>query len=118
MIGWPFSRAAAVGYCLAASSLAESRDWPRGLPTGAATLAAFLLPASIALWVLGDARRRGRSLPYDYGSLVFFAWPVLVPVYLFSTRGRRGWATIGIFLLLYLGTGLAVSVVLLPKSIH
>jgi hypothetical protein len=37
---------------------------------------------------------------------VFFAWPLFVPIYLFSTRGWRAFATLGFFLLLYLAAAL------------
>lgn len=48
----------------------------------------------MAFWVLADARKRQRNLPYDYGSLVFFAWPIAVPIYLFQTRGARALITL------------------------
>lgn len=52
----------------------------------------WLLPLIIAAWVIRDARNRKRALCYDYGTFVFFAWPILVPVYLFQTRGK--WALV------------------------
>ena len=70
----------------------------------------MLIYSSIALWVITDARLRDRPLPYDFGMFVFLALPVVVPVYLFSTRGWRGFATIGWFLLLYIAAGIASTV--------
>jgi hypothetical protein len=89
-------------YCFAATALHEGLGSPSGAPLFASMLASFLLPSSMALWVLADARQRRRRLPYDFGSFVFFAWPLVVPIYLFSTRGWRAFATLGFFLLLYL----------------
>ena len=63
---------------------------PDGLPSFAEVIAAYLLPASIALWVRGDAHRRRRPLPYDLDSFVFLFWPIAAPVYLLRTRGLSG----------------------------
>ena len=69
----------------------------------AAVLNAYLIPASIALWIHADARRRPqRSLPYDFAALVFFMWPIAAPIYLFRTRGLRAFGPIAIFVLLML----------------
>ncbi|MCX6899987.1 MAG: hypothetical protein NT105_14980 [Verrucomicrobia bacterium] len=55
-------------------------------------------------WVYADASLRQRSLCYDYDTFLFFAWPVLVPYYLFQTRGVRGFLP----LLYFAGMGLSV----------
>jgi len=44
----------------------------------------------LALWVLADRRNRGFSVPYEFDTFVFFAWPVVVPYYLYRSRGRGG----------------------------
>src|SRR5262245_16656666 len=54
----------------------------------------FAFPLVIASWVTADARKRGRQLCYDYDSFVFFASPIVVPVYLFQTRGARALLTL------------------------
>ena len=54
----------------------------------------FALPLVIASWVTADARKRGRQLCYDYDSFVFFAWPLIAPVYIFQTRGVRAFLTL------------------------
>jgi hypothetical protein len=62
----------------------------------------------LAWWVIADARKRRRELWYDFGTFVFFAWPVVVPIYLFKTRGMRGFLTLLCFAGLVLFTvGLA-----------
>ena len=47
----------------------------------------------------------------DFDSFLYFAWPVMVPVYLFQTRGLRAFLTLlcfaGIWLLAWI-PGLAV----------
>ena len=73
-------------------------------------LAGLLAPTGIALWLLADARQRGRSLPYDAGTFFFLAWPILAPIYLFSTRGWRAFAVFGWFLLLNLGAAFFYTV--------
>src|SRR5258705_13187032 len=59
------------------------------IPKPADLAVSVALPLIIASWVLSDAQKRGRHLCYDFGSFVFFAWPFVVPVYLFQTRGAR-----------------------------
>jgi hypothetical protein len=60
------------------------------------------LPLVIASWVTADARKRGRQLCYDYDSFVFFAYPILAPVYLFQTRGVRAFLTLVCFAAIWL----------------
>lgn len=103
-IRWFLSLPAAMFYCLTASALHAMLDSPLGFPALVALLAEILLPSSIALWVLADARRRHRALPYDFGSFIFLAWPVLVPIYLFHTRSWRAFAPLGFFVLLYIAS--------------
>ncbi|MDB6111420.1 MAG: hypothetical protein JWR69_3170 [Pedosphaera sp.] len=58
----------------------------RGTVPNASLAATFALSLILTAWVLADARKRGRALCHDYGSFVFFAWPVVLPAYLFQTR--------------------------------
>jgi hypothetical protein len=71
-----------------------------GSPADLASGLAF--PLIIASWVTFDARKRGHRLCYDYDSFVFFAWPIVVPVYLFRTRGTRAFLTLAAFVGLWL----------------
>jgi len=48
----------------------------------------------VALWVSRDARLRERATGYDYPAFVFFLWPVFGPLYLFQTRGWRGFLSL------------------------
>jgi hypothetical protein len=41
-------------------------------------------------WVRIDRRARGFGAPYDFDYFVFFAWPLMVPYYLYRTRGWKG----------------------------
>jgi hypothetical protein len=59
-------------------------------------------PVILALWVASDAQVRHRSLCYDFDTFVFFAWPVMVPYYLFRTRGSRAFVTLLAFVGIYL----------------
>jgi len=65
----------------------------------------------VANWVLCDAHKRGRPLCYDYGTFLFFAWPILATVYLFQTRGVRALLTLLCFLTIWvvaaIGMGMA-----------
>ena len=64
------------------------------LPRRAESIASILQPLIITWWVLVDAHRRGRALFLDYPTFVFLCWPVLVPVYLFQTRGAKAFLTL------------------------
>jgi len=88
-------------YTLVASGLHQSLGSPRGASAVAAVLASYIFVTSVALWVLADANRRQRALPYDYGSFVFFGWLLVVPLYLWSTRRWRAVIPLLFFALLY-----------------
>ena len=70
----------------------------------AGLVSSILFPFLLAFWVVADARRRHRSLCYDFGTFVFFGWPVVVPVYLFQTRGTRAFLTLLYFVGLWIFT--------------
>ena len=40
-------------------------------------------------WVYRDRRCREQSVPFEFEAFVFFAWPLVLPCYLFKTRGWR-----------------------------
>jgi hypothetical protein len=67
------------------------------------TAAALALSVILTAWVLADARKRGRQLCYGYGAFVFFAWPVVMPVYLFQTRRWKAFVTVLCFGGLWVG---------------
>jgi hypothetical protein len=68
----------------------------------------------IVSWVIADAQKRQRRLCYDYDSFVFFAWAIVVPVYLFQTRGARAFLTLlcfaGIWVVAILGATVIVII--------
>ncbi len=49
----------------------------------------FGLSFILACWVYCDRRQRGFPVPFEFEAFVFFAWPLVVPYYLFSTRDWR-----------------------------
>lgn len=91
----------------AACSLSEDGSLPKRADLAAQIALALIL----ASWVTADAHKRGRQLYYDYDSLVFFAWPVLVPIYLFQTRGLRAFLTLLCFASLWVLAALSSLVV-------
>ena len=64
--------------------------WDLDLPGRTGLLASWSLSLVVSSWVVADARKRGVRFCYDYDSLLFFAWPVVAPVYLFQTRRWKG----------------------------
>src|ERR1043165_2071545 len=97
---WFLSLPAVMFCCMAASYMYENLASRNGLPAIAELVVQVLLSSSISLWILADARQRGRPMPYDAGTFLYFAWPVLAPVYLFKTRGWRAFVVLGWFVLL------------------
>lgn len=44
----------------------------------------------LALWVRADREVRRFAVPFEFDAFVFFAWPLVLPYYLYRTRGGRG----------------------------
>lgn len=87
--------------CVIALGVAHSVS-PDGEMSKRADLASRVaLPFVIAIWVTADARKRGRQLCYDYDSFLFFAYPIIAPVYLFQTRGARAFLTLLCFAVIW-----------------
>ena len=87
------------------------------MPKRASMVASVALPLVVATWVMADARKRGRKVCYDFDSFVYFAWPVVVPVYLFQTRGLRAFLTLLCFAGLWLISVLAAGVVVVLREV-
>src|SRR5262245_31082295 len=68
--------------------------------------ASIALPLVISSWVVADARKRDRRLCYDFDSFVYFAWPLVVPVYLVQTRGVRALLTLLCFAGIWIVAGM------------
>ena len=53
---------------------------------------------AVILWLQKDAQRTGVGAVHDWGYFLLLAWPVVIPWYAFTTRGRSGWRlTAGLF---------------------
>jgi hypothetical protein len=107
---WFFSLPAVMFCCIAASGMYENLTWRNGIPALGELAWQILLSTSIALWILADARQRGRPMPYDADSFLYFGWPVLAPVYFFKTRGWRAFAILGWFVLLHVAARMFAQV--------
>jgi hypothetical protein len=77
-----------------------------GPPRTAEKLWTFEFGLVLAWWVSVDRRVRDFSVPFEFDAFVFFAWPFILPYYLYRTRGRRGLFLVtgiyGLFLMPYL----------------
>lgn len=67
---------------------------PDDFPKRAELASGVALSLIMASWLTADARKHERKLPYDFDSFVYFAWPVILPVYLFQTRKWRAFLTL------------------------
>lgn len=77
---------------------------------------AVLGPLVLVNWVCADASIRGQKFCYDFDSFLFFAWPVLGPLYLFRTRGWRALLTLLWFGLLLVSSALISALPIASKS--
>lgn len=96
------------------SASANARGQLRSLGLGVRHHYALMLV--MAAWVMADARKRGRRLCHDYDSFVFFAWPIVVPIYLFQTRGARAFLTLLCFIGICIFAMLAAAVVFIIRE--
>ena len=53
-------------------------------------LFALFMASMAAMWVVFDARHRGKPLVSAVQFLIFIFWPIAAPIYLIATRGIRG----------------------------
>ena len=63
-------------------------DVAYSLPAGLLNI--YLLPLSIMIWVVWDARSRNCTPCHDFGFFVYLWWIFAIPGYLIWTRGLRG----------------------------
>src|SRR6266481_5996931 len=97
--------------CAIAFGIAYSVAPSGHLSSRADLVSRIALPLVISFWVSADAQKRRRQLCYDFDSFVFFASPIIVPVYLFQTRGVRAFLTLLCFAAIWLIGMLPVFVV-------
>jgi hypothetical protein len=71
-----------------AVSLCRAYDIP--IPEAMNLLWTFGFSLLLTWWVRSDSRACQFHLPYEFGTFVFFAWPAVVPYYLYRSRGRKG----------------------------
>ncbi|NOS71783.1 MAG: hypothetical protein HOP33_17875 [Verrucomicrobia bacterium] len=104
-------------FCMVAFALAAvaSPDGA-GLSARADLASRFAIPMVMASWVMADARKRGLRLCHDYDSFVFFVWPIVVPVYLFKTRGVRAFLTLVCFIGIWLIASLPALALVLYRE--
>jgi len=103
-------------FCAVTLGIASALGADEGMPKGAQLASSVALSLVVASWVMADARKRGRRLCYDYDSFVYFAWPVVVPIYLFQTRGARAFLTLLCFAGIWLMAALAAGITFVIRS--
>jgi hypothetical protein len=87
---WPFALALAI--LTLASAVGRAVLAVRGIPLTPETgrLDSFVFHLVLALWVRSDRQARNFRVPFEFDAFVFFAWPFLLPWYLYQTRKGRG----------------------------
>jgi hypothetical protein len=48
-------------------------------------------PWMMILWMCQDARRKHIAAVTDLGFFLMLFWPIVIPWYVFNSRGRAGW---------------------------
>src|ERR1700687_3110127 len=71
-------------------TLAACTAYSIEMPGAIQLLWLFGFSLMVTLWVRAASRCRDFSLPYEFGTFVFFAWPVVVPYYTYRSRGWKG----------------------------
>lgn len=67
------------------------------MPALLSLLLSITLFWAIGWWLSDDLRRRGETLVYCLGMVLWIAWPIVAPYYLMKTRGRRAFITLALF---------------------
>ena len=106
---------ACIFYCVVIDAMHATLGSPSVAQDLLALLAGLFLPSSLGQWVLADARKRGRALPYDYGTFVFYAFFLFAPLYLFETRGWRAIVPLAWFFLIWITASICGN---LPYFLH
>ena len=60
------------------------------LPENTWRLWALLFGVFLAWWVHTDRRSRQIGVPFEFDAAVVFFWPIVLPYYLYRSRGRWG----------------------------
>ncbi|MBL4680373.1 MAG: hypothetical protein JKY88_06570 [Pseudomonadales bacterium] len=55
----------------------------------------------VSVWALNDKRNRKEGVPFSYGLILFFLWPIVLAYHLATTRGVDGVHSYFGFLALY-----------------
>jgi hypothetical protein len=50
----------------------------------------FFFGLLLAWWVYSDRRARQVGMPFEFEAFVVFLWPIVLPYYLYRTRGWGG----------------------------
>lgn len=72
------------------------------------------LGTAVVFWVFRDIRTSRFHPSFEYDLFMFLAWPILLPHYLFRTRGRAGFALTA---WLYLSLFAAVVLIAIVKVV-
>lgn len=74
-------------------------------PPGAFVLIGyFLMFWLVGDWFMKDSKKNNVSWVFDMGFFLYLSWPLLIPFYLYKTRGFKSAAAVTLgFVLLYFG---------------
>jgi len=61
-----------------------------GNPNATELLWTFEFRLLLTWWVHADRRARDFGVPFEFDAFVFWAWPLVVPYYLYRSRRGRG----------------------------
>jgi hypothetical protein len=79
-----------------------------GFPLGGGFMTLYAIGSAwaVAWWIVIDCRRHRVEVSIDHGFFALYAWPIMLPLHLWRTRGPRGFLLLAGLLGLYLATWL------------
>ena len=70
--------------------------------TSSETIWALIFATLVAMWANKEPLHKSFDAPFEFSAFVFFLWPLVLPYYLFKTRGSEGLVLFAGFVALYL----------------
>lgn len=104
---------------IASSLIAVAYVVLEAAPSGGSEWLISLVPmVAVTIWMQRGARVYHVSTVQDWGLFVLVLWPVILPWYVFKTRGSSGWSLLAqLFIVVLAPVGLANAVYIIKWGV-